>query len=174
MRDQSILSVNNKTVTYIDSSKEVSTQVSSRVLSQVSIQSNAFQNKTATDPERERERDTHRSSSCWRNSNLHQYGHFFFRFGSKAIESQQDFEDLPSKIKSEADISKDSNVDCEDEENDDLLPPFWHPADGHGLVFKPGEGKERCFPSYQQAVRWLIQTGDSIKDRYPTEWIEEW
>ena len=84
--------------------------------------------------------------------------------GSKAIESQQDFEDLPSKIKSEADLSKDSNVDCEDEENDDLLPPFWHPADGHGLVFKPGEGKERCFPSYQQAVRWFIQTGDSIKD----------
>ena len=89
--------------------------------------------------------------------------------GSKAIESQQD---LPSKIKSEADISKDSNVDCEDEEDDDLLPPFWHPADGHGLVFKPGEGKERCFPSYQQAVRWLIQTGDSIKDHGLTEWIE--
>ena len=93
--------------------------------------------------------------------------------GSKAIESQQDFKDLPSKIKSEADISKDSNVDCEDEENDDLLPPFWHPADGHGLVFTPGEGKERCFPSYQQAVRWLIQTGDSIKDHGLTEWIEE-
>ena len=84
--------------------------------------------------------------------------------GSKAIESQQDFEDLPSKIK--------SNVDCEDEENDDLLPPFWHPADGHGLVFTPGEGKERCFPSYQQAVRWLIQTGNSIKDHGLTEWIE--
>ena len=89
--------------------------------------------------------------------------------GSKAIESRQD---SPSKIKSEADISKDSNVDCEDEENDDLLPPFWHPADGHGLVFTPGEGKERCFPSYQQAVRWLIQTGDSIKDHDLTEWIE--
>lgn len=74
---------------------------------------------------------------------------------------------LLSKIKTEQEdndgVGKDSNIDW-DEEEDQLLPPFWQPADGSGLVFNPpaSEGKARRFESYQLAVKWLIETGDPI------------
>ena len=77
------------------------------------------------------------------------------------LKSPQDCESLPPKIKTEQGIGKGLNTDC-DEEDDELLPPFWQPADGGGLVFSPAGGKARRFPSYQQAVRWLVETGYSI------------
>ena len=80
------------------------------------------------------------------------------------LKSPQDFESFPSKVKTEqgnGGVGKGSNSDC-DEEDDELLPPFWQPADGGGLVFSPAGGEERRFPSYQHAVRWLVETGYSI------------
>ena len=80
------------------------------------------------------------------------------------LKSPQDCESFPSKVKTEqgnGGVGKGSNTDC-DEEDDELLPPFWQPADGSGLVFTPAGGKARRFPSYQQAVRWLVETGYAI------------
>ena len=80
------------------------------------------------------------------------------------LKSSQDCESFPSEVKTEQGngaVGKGLNIDC-DEEDDELLPPFWQPADGGGLVFSPAGGKARRFPSYQHAVRWLVETGYSI------------
>ena len=88
------------------------------------------------------------------------------KMGSSGLKSSlQDPESFRSKIKTEQQdndgVGKDSNMDC-DEEDDQLLPPFWQPSDGSGLVFSPPGGKAQRFESYQLAVKWLIETGDAI------------